>query len=304
MVRLLTLIITLAPAALGLAPSPQPPWTFSDARVMYQPAFVRAKAARAVTPDGRGLTLLSLFGWTLGGVFVVDWVNSPIGRYREVAVLSGLVARGFALGAWASHIVVDRQAAIAPAREIFGLPAVKGSITFDAAAGPDPGMMETVRSAASEVAVALKTATGTAVPGVLEPAESLRPPPVPLGGPVLEFTGENVVRLQGWNGWTDLPSSTSGSSSSSSGDDDDKGGGVNLPSFSGRLQLSPSKETPLLFYPLRLGPATRLRLRPSMRTICSERLSGGIRGVLGGPVATPCIQVDGVRVVAGRPVEI
>ena len=35
-----------------------------------------------------------VFGYTLGGVFVVDWTESPVGPYREVAVLSGLVARG------------------------------------------------------------------------------------------------------------------------------------------------------------------------------------------------------------------
>ena len=71
---------------------PPPPWTFPSARVAYQPMFVRVSAARAVTPPA--VTLLSAFGWTLGGVFVVDWLDSPVGPYREVAVLSSLVARG------------------------------------------------------------------------------------------------------------------------------------------------------------------------------------------------------------------
>ena len=51
---------------------PPAPWSFSNARVMYQPTLVRTSAARAVTPRD-GLTLLSFLGWTLGGVFVVDW---------------------------------------------------------------------------------------------------------------------------------------------------------------------------------------------------------------------------------------
>ena len=46
---------------------PPAPWSFSNARVMYQPTLVRASAARAVTPRD-GLTLLSFLGWTLGGV--------------------------------------------------------------------------------------------------------------------------------------------------------------------------------------------------------------------------------------------
>ena len=82
---------------------PPAPWSFSNARVMYQPTLVRTSAARAVTPSD-GLTLLSFLGYTLGGVFVVDWTESPVGPYREVAVLSGLVARGLSIGAWASHI--------------------------------------------------------------------------------------------------------------------------------------------------------------------------------------------------------
>ena len=44
-----------------------PPWTFPGARILYQPSFVRVSEAAEVTP-GRadGLTLLSLFGYTLG----------------------------------------------------------------------------------------------------------------------------------------------------------------------------------------------------------------------------------------------
>ena len=78
---------------------------------------------------------------------------------------------------------------------------------------------------------------------------------------------------------------------------------LSLPSFSGCLD-TPSGETPLLRYPLRLGPARRLRLRAPMPTRVAPGLSGAVRNVLGGPCACPCIQVDGVRVVAGRPEEV
>ena len=108
---------------------PPPPWEFPNARVWYQPTFVPVQAARAVTPTS-GLTLLSLFGWTLGGVFVVEWQDSPVGPYQEVAVLSGLVARGLSIGAWASHIVVTTDTAVLAGRSVFGLPARQGSIDF------------------------------------------------------------------------------------------------------------------------------------------------------------------------------
>ena len=87
-------------------------------RVLYQPTLVPLPAARAATPPD--LRILSLFGWTLGGAFVVDWPASPVGPYWEVAVLSALVVRDFGIGAWASHIVVTAQPAAAAARELFG----------------------------------------------------------------------------------------------------------------------------------------------------------------------------------------
>ena len=114
------------------SPPPPPPWQFSNARVLYQPTLVPIQAAGAVTPPSStsGLTLLSLFGYTLGGIFVVDWTSSPVGPYREVAVLSGLVSRGLSIGAWASHIVVTEQSAVVGGREGFGLPTVLGSVDF------------------------------------------------------------------------------------------------------------------------------------------------------------------------------
>ena len=110
---------------------PAPPWRFPHARCLYQPAWVPAQAAQAATPPD--VTLLSLFGWTLGGTFVVEWTDSPVGPYREVAVLSALVVRGGVFGAWVSHIVVDSPDAMVHGRELWGLPARVGSVAFEAA---------------------------------------------------------------------------------------------------------------------------------------------------------------------------
>lgn len=109
---------------------PSAPYRFPAATAVYQPQWVRIEAARRVIPRADGLRLLSLFGWTLGGLFVVEWTDSPIGPYREVAVLGGLVSGGGAIGAWASHIVVTSPAAVEAGRSIWGLPAVVGTIEF------------------------------------------------------------------------------------------------------------------------------------------------------------------------------
>ena len=285
---------------------PPPPWAFPNARVWYQPTFVPVQAARDVTPTS-GLTLLSLFGWTLGGVFVVEWADSPIGPYQEVAVLSGLVARGLSIGAWASHIVVTTDEAAESGRDVFGLPARRGAIAFggslfDAApTSPSPAaevsdVAEELWGGAVTLAVLLKTAVGAAMPGIAEPAERLRLPPSARARPFegVEFDAEDEVRCYGWDGWLD------------SRDDESEGEGwsISLPSFSGLLPTPSGTRTPLLRYPLTLGPARRVRLRPAVRTRAAPgaALSEGLLGVLGGPSASPCIQVEGVLIVAGRPV--
>mmetsp|Transcript_14734 Transcript_14734/g.22512 ORF Transcript_14734/g.22512 Transcript_14734/m.22512 type:complete len:382 (-) Transcript_14734:242-1387(-) len=346
------------------APPPLPPYTFTNARVLYQPTFVPVRAARAAPTPTDGLTLLSLFGWTLGGVFVAEWETSPVGKYREVAVLSGIVARfsndtGFRLelGAWASHIVVTTDPAVAAGRKQFGLPAKLGNVEFASSSGhcedPDDGnfwlkdsrnaaasVWRTGRRFAEDVAVGLKCAVGAAAPGIAEPAERLRKTysdlPTSINSAELVviknranisrgfcFASDNTCIVQGWDGF--LPLEVDNNKIGRKAAD---GFALSLPSFSGRLSREPpddygsggdTKETstsPLLRYVLKLGPARRIRLRPSMPTFLLREgyeenatfregndtvLSGGLRGVLEGPCACPCIQIDGVRVVAGLP---
>jgi hypothetical protein len=283
---IIALISLLAPA-FAFAP---PPWSFPNARVLYQPTFVPVEAARAVTPS-RGVNLLSLFGWTLGGVFVVEWTASPVGPYREVAVLSGLVARGLSLGAWASHIVVTTPDAVEAGREVFGLPTRLGSVSFSASS--ESSWRGVGLRAARGAATGLKAAFGAAAPGVAEPVEGLRAAPAsaPRG---FRFDGDGAISVCGWDdGWSSDPQDDASAD----------GASLSLPSFSGRLR-TPAGETPLLRYPLVLGPTRRARLRPPMPTLASESVEDDLKAILGGPFACPCIQVDGVMVVAGRPEEV
>ena len=298
---------------LAAAVPPRPPYVFPSANVLYQPAFVPVAAARAVTPTS-DVNLLSLFGWTLGGVFVVEWHDSPIGPYRETAVLSGLVVRGLSLGAWASHIIVTTPEAVTAGVDVFGLPARLGRVEFEAR--PDVASLDrrgalttagvrAVREMAASAALICKTALGTAVPGVAEPAERLRPQTAASEDSEswFRFDADNVMSVVGWDGWLNDGVDCTGDAERSSGPS------ISLPSFSGCLPQhggSIDERSALLRYPLRLGPAHRVRLRPAMAThlgpgaVLSEELEAIL---LGGPCACPCIQVDRVQVEAGVPIE-
>ena len=296
----------------GLSQFPPLPWTFRNARVLYQPALVPLKSAKEVTPKSDDLRILSLFGWTLGGVFVVDWKDSPVGPYKEVAVLSALVERDFNLGAWASYIIVTESEACLAAKTLFGLPAVVGDVDFVEDESDDVKewalvwrkAVKGLRMVAEDVAVMFKYAMGTATPGLSEPAERLRPP---ITAKTTEssrrrfvFRSSDSVAVEGWNGWLEDndPPDQNGA---------DGGFALNLPSFSGRLPKDEggrSETSALLRYDLLLGPVARgIRLRSPMFTeVLFEDEQPLLKGVLGGPVGfIPCIQVDGVKIVAGQP---
>lgn len=284
---------------------PPPPWRFSNARILYQPTLVPVEAARKVTPSS-GLSLLSLFGWTLGGIFVVDWTSSPIGPYREVAILSGLVTSSrypiveHGIGAWASHIVVDSIEAAESGRDLFGLPTNVGLVEFNETATIDSDGLRPswLFNTASNIALVTKYAIGSAVPGVAEPAEKLNRRPttwfdVPSS---FVFQSDRAIQINGWNGWLPLQNIDETSRKSKKVE----GTGISLPSFSGRL----SGRTPLLKYPLRLVSAKSARLRRPMTTISKIEGNDNLNNILGGPCISPCLQFDGVEVVAGKPAEI
>lgn len=289
----------MAALALGLvAAAPPPPYRFPNARILYQPIFVRASSARALTPTSQ-IPLLSLFGWTLGGVFIAEWRESPIGPYREVAVLSGLVARGLSIGAWASDILVTTPQAVESAREEFGLPARLGAVDFIESAVPSsphsPSALEqageTAVSIGRDLALLLKTLAGTAIPGVAEPAERLALPPTSPAPITLEFEADDTAVVRGWTGTTEAPSSADGN-------------GIVLPSFSGCLPLEDGSETPLLRYPLTIGSVRHLRFRQPLQSSVALGASEELRAVLTGPRASPCIEADGTLIVAGQPTEV
>jgi hypothetical protein len=175
------------------------------------------------------LTLLSVAGFTLGGIFCIEYNDSPIGAYREVAILSSLVARPSlwspSIGAWASHIFVDSEAAAEYGARYWGLPAKVMAIDFKS---------ENTDRAASST-------TGTAG----------------IGSNVL-FSDQRI-EVSGWRNLDETMSGLLATNSWFSSEWID----LSLPSFSGCLPVIAENEvvgtmpltdttTPLLQYPLRI----------------------------------------------------
>ena len=259
---------------------PPAPWSFSNARVMYQPTLVRTSAARAVTPRD-GLTLLS-----------VSWLDAGWRRRRLDGVTSRAIPRGrraervgragLSIGAWASHIVVTAPASVGGGRAVFGLPTVLGSVEFKAGEESDNEAwrreLSGARDLLEDIAVAFKVGIGAAQPGIAEPAERLRRRvervPTTRG---FDFASDADVAITGWDGW--------------------RGGAPEDGSQPEPPKRTPARQFPqLLRYPLKLGPANRVALRPAMPTRWSG-VSDDLAAVLDGPRRAPCIQVDGVFVV-------
>ena len=240
---------------------PPPPWRFTASHIDYQFLAIPTDLGRKYCPptqpcndrptnnnddkNGSPESLLTLMGWdggyTLGGVFTVEYTSSPIGPYREVAVLSSLVARfpsirkskrrkfSFdfgGIGAWASHIFVDSHDAAKYGRQHWGLPATVLPIEFKSTE---------------------RTATNT-----VDRNDSV----------AANFTPDRI-QIAGWN----PPFATKKDSTfakMSNGID------ISLPSFSGCLALSSTEindfplvgtsTTPLLQYPLRIQKPQRFSL--------------------------------------------
>jgi len=56
---------------------------------LYQLHLVKAPTARAFVP--RDLRLVEAFGYTLGGMFLARYHDSPAGAFDELVVIAGIV---------------------------------------------------------------------------------------------------------------------------------------------------------------------------------------------------------------------
>ena len=92
------------PAPFILAPPPPP--AFCPHAHRPSPLFLSPAQARRFVPPG--LHLVEAFGYTLGGLFLARYDESPAGRFDEMVALAGLVWNPPTSCAWAGRVYVDR----------------------------------------------------------------------------------------------------------------------------------------------------------------------------------------------------
>ncbi|CAB9508284.1 NEOXANTHIN-DEFICIENT 1 [Seminavis robusta] len=253
---------------------PLPPWKFQASRIYYQFRAIPTKNARQYCPPCQGnaspLILLSLGGYTLGGIFCIEYQESPIGSYREVAFLSSLVARPPFIGAWASHIIVDSEEAAKYGQEFWGLPATVLPINF-------------IADSSSEESTKISNQHGSIL------------------------LSDNVIQVSGWG--TTVPNNNDRTTNTIPKLILEKLD-VSLPSFSGLLpvdnnEAAASKPSPLLQYPLSIEKPSSLGLDRSKSLqfgdVADSSMLHEVQSLLQGSHPLASVGVENVTLVAGDP---
>ncbi|KAG8092145.1 hypothetical protein GUJ93_ZPchr0012g22156 [Zizania palustris] len=96
-----------------------PPWVFRGS-ALYQLHLVKAATARAFVP--KDLRLVEAFGYTLGGMFLARYDDSPAGKFDELVVIAGIVWNPPTSCAWAARVLVNSTKACRHGRKEVGLP--------------------------------------------------------------------------------------------------------------------------------------------------------------------------------------
>ncbi|KAF6983618.1 hypothetical protein CFC21_001777 [Triticum aestivum] len=96
-----------------------PPWVFKGS-ALYQLHLVKAATARAFVP--KELRLVEAFGYTLGGMFLARYHDSPAGQFDELVVIAGIVWNPPTSCAWAARVLVNSAEACRHGRKEVGLP--------------------------------------------------------------------------------------------------------------------------------------------------------------------------------------
>ncbi|GAU38688.1 hypothetical protein TSUD_54360 [Trifolium subterraneum] len=98
----------------------KPPWIFRG-NALYQLHLVKAEKARTCIP--KEFKLVEAFGYTLGGFFLANYEDSPVGAFDEqLVVIAGLVWNRPTSCAWATKVYVNNNEACSHGRKDVGLP--------------------------------------------------------------------------------------------------------------------------------------------------------------------------------------
>ena len=103
------------------------PWQF-EGRLWFRPALVRVTSDSDRPPPS--VSILSIFGWTLGGVVALEYDDSPVGPYREYVTMGAVVSKRGGVGQWGSSLYVSTDVAQRVCEDVWGVPAELADIDF------------------------------------------------------------------------------------------------------------------------------------------------------------------------------
>ncbi|CAJ1953704.1 unnamed protein product [Cylindrotheca closterium] len=121
---------------------PEYPWSFTG-RLWFRPALTRVPSGPNDPRPPSSVTILNLFGWTLGGTVALEYDESPVGPYKEYVTMGAAVFKRGAIGQWGSKLFVSTQPAEDVCRKTWSVPAALANIDF----GEDSTDSLTVQSA-------------------------------------------------------------------------------------------------------------------------------------------------------------
>ena len=107
------------------------PWCFTG-RLWFRPALVRVPSSEDASDPNPppSVSIVNLFGWTIGGTVSLEYDTSPVGPYREYVTMGAVVSKRGALGQWGSRLYVSTQTAEDVCVDVWGVPAQVADIDF------------------------------------------------------------------------------------------------------------------------------------------------------------------------------
>jgi len=107
-------------------------------RLCFLPSLVRIPSASSSATSSSNLppspppsvSIINLFGWTLGGTVALEYDDSPVGPYREYVTMGALVSKRGAVGQWGSRLYVSTKEAADVCRDTWNVPAQLANIEF------------------------------------------------------------------------------------------------------------------------------------------------------------------------------
>jgi len=107
------------------------PWCFTG-RLWFRPAIVRipSDSNPSAPRPPPSVSILNLFGFTIGGTVALEYDTSPVGPYKEYVTMGAVVSKRGALGQWGSRLYVSTQVAEDVCKDVWGVPAIVANINF------------------------------------------------------------------------------------------------------------------------------------------------------------------------------